>query len=184
MRWTWNKLPSHRSAVEVFHGPSPPFPFQSSFETKSGKLKHMVSLKGSSCNTSPPKHVHHFAMDLRDPGSVCTTWAPLLSNKMHKEHDQGHKHMYATIQSTFRESKTFSSLRSLQKVFSSRGLVKISASWFSMLTWNTSISPFCWWSLKKWCRMSMCFVRLCSTGLSAMRIALSLSHRSGTLLRL
>jgi hypothetical protein len=27
-------------------------------------------------------------------------------------------------------------------------------------------------------------VRLCSTGLSAMRIALSLSHRSGTLLRL
>ena len=25
MRWTWNKLPSHRSAVEVFHGPSPPF---------------------------------------------------------------------------------------------------------------------------------------------------------------
>ena len=29
MRWTWNKLPSHRSAVEVFHGPSPPFPFQS-----------------------------------------------------------------------------------------------------------------------------------------------------------
>ena len=35
MRWTWNKLPSDRSAVEVFHGPSPPFPFQSSFETKS-----------------------------------------------------------------------------------------------------------------------------------------------------
>jgi hypothetical protein len=26
-RWTWSKLPSHRSAVEVFHGPSPPFPF-------------------------------------------------------------------------------------------------------------------------------------------------------------
>jgi hypothetical protein len=29
MRWTWNKLPSHRSAVEVFYGPSPPFPFNS-----------------------------------------------------------------------------------------------------------------------------------------------------------
>jgi hypothetical protein len=42
--------------------------------------------------------------------------------------------MYATNQSKFRESKTFSSLRSLQKVFSSRGLVKISASWFSVLT--------------------------------------------------
>jgi hypothetical protein len=26
-RWTWSKIPFHRSAVEVFHGPSPPFPF-------------------------------------------------------------------------------------------------------------------------------------------------------------
>jgi hypothetical protein len=40
------------------------------------------------------------------------------------------KHMYAIDQSKLRESKTFSSLRSLQKVFSSKGLVKISASWF------------------------------------------------------
>jgi hypothetical protein len=53
---------------------------------------------------------------------------------MHKEHDQGIKHMYAINQSMFRESKTFSSLRSLQKVVSSKGLVKISASWFSVLT--------------------------------------------------
>jgi hypothetical protein len=50
------------------------------------------------------------------------------------EHDQIIRHMYATNQSKFRESKTFSSLHSLQKVFSSRGLVKISASWFSVLT--------------------------------------------------
>ena len=125
MRWTWNKLPSHRSAVEVFHGPSPSFPFQTSFETKTRKLKHMVSLKGSSCNTSPPKHVHHFATDLWGPGSVCTTWAPILSNKMHKEYDQRHKHLYATNQSKFRESKTFSSLHNLQKVFSSNGLVNV-----------------------------------------------------------
>jgi hypothetical protein len=103
---------------------------------------------------------------------------------MHKEHDQRHNHMYVINQSKFRESKTFSSLCNLQRVCSSKGLVKISASWFSELTWNTLISPFCWWSLKKWYRMSMCFVRLCSTGLSAMRIALSLSHRSGTLLKL
>jgi hypothetical protein len=54
----------HRSAVEVLHGPSPPFPFQSSFETKLRTLKHMVSLKGSSCSTSPPKYVHHSQMDL------------------------------------------------------------------------------------------------------------------------
>jgi hypothetical protein len=46
---------------------------------------------------------------------------------MQNEHDQRHKHMYATIQSKFRESKTFSSLRSLQKVFSSRGLVVLGA---------------------------------------------------------
>jgi hypothetical protein len=93
---------------------------------------------------------------------------------------KGIEHMYAIDQSKLRESKTLSSLRNLQKVFSSNGLVKISARWFSVLIWYTSISPFCWWSLRKWCRMSMCLVRLCSTGLSAMRIALSLSHRSGT----
>jgi hypothetical protein len=33
-------------------------------------------------------------------------------------------------------------------------------------------------------KMAMCLVRLCSTGLSAMRIALSLSHRRGTLVNL
>jgi hypothetical protein len=44
------------------------------------------------------------------------------------------KHMYAIDQSKLHESKTFSSLRNLQKVDSSRGLVKISASWFSVLT--------------------------------------------------
>jgi hypothetical protein len=57
--------------------------------------------------------------------------------------------MYAIDQSKLRESKTFSSLRNLQKVFSSNGLVKISASWFSVLIWYTSISPFYWWSLRK-----------------------------------
>jgi hypothetical protein len=44
------------------------------------------------------------------------------------------KHMCALDQSKLRESETFSSLHSLQKVFSSKGLVKISASWFSVLT--------------------------------------------------
>jgi hypothetical protein len=52
---------------------------------------------------------------------------------MHKEHDQRHEHMYAINQSKFHESKTFSSLRSLQKVDSSKGLVKIPASWFSVV---------------------------------------------------
>jgi hypothetical protein len=39
-------------------------PFQSTFETKLRTLKHMVSLKGSSCSTTPPKYVHHLQMDL------------------------------------------------------------------------------------------------------------------------
>jgi hypothetical protein len=46
---------------------------------------------------------------------------------------KGIEHMYAIDQSKLRESKTFSSLRNLQKVFSSNGLVKILASWFSVL---------------------------------------------------
>ncbi|KAL5662666.1 hypothetical protein ACJX0J_029791, partial [Zea mays] len=44
-----------------------------------------------------------------------------ISKKM-QNHDQKHKHMYAIFQSKFCESKILSSLRSLQKVFSSRGL--------------------------------------------------------------
>jgi hypothetical protein len=62
---------------------------------------------------------------------------------------KGMKYMYALDQSKLRKSKTFSSLCNLQNLFSSKGLVKISASWFSVLMWNTSISPFCWWSLRK-----------------------------------
>ena len=184
MRWTWNKLPSHRSAVEVFHGPSPPFPFQSSFETKLSNSSTRLVSKGQVVAHLPLNLCITCKWTCKVRGVLVQLEHHTWTTKCIKEHDQGIKHMYAINQSKFRESKTFSSLRSLQKVFSSRGLVKISASWFSVLTWNTSISPFCWWSLKKWCRMSMCFVRLCSTGFSAMRIALSLSHRSGTLLRL
>jgi hypothetical protein len=48
---------------------------------------------------------------------------------------KGIKHMYAIDRSKFRESKTFSSLRNLQNLFSSKGLEKISVSWFSVLIW-------------------------------------------------
>jgi hypothetical protein len=41
---------------------------------------------------------------------------------------KGIEHMYAMDQSKLRESKTLSSLRNLQNLFSSKGLVKISAS--------------------------------------------------------
>jgi hypothetical protein len=40
--------------------------------------------------------------------------------------------MYAIDQSKLREYNTFSSLRNMQNLFSSKGLVKISATWFSV----------------------------------------------------
>jgi hypothetical protein len=57
---------------------------------------------------------------------------------------KGIKHIYAIDQSKFRKSKIFSSLCNLQNIFSSKGLVKISDSWFSVLIWQTSIFPLCW----------------------------------------
>jgi hypothetical protein len=42
-------------------------------------------------------------------------------------------HMYVIDQPRFRESKTFSSLCNLQNLLSSKCLVKILASWFSVL---------------------------------------------------
>ena len=43
---------------------------------------------------------------------------------------------------------------------------------------------FCWWSIMKWWRTSMCFVLTCWTGLLVNLIALSLSHSNGTFLNL
>jgi hypothetical protein len=43
------------------------------------------------------------------------------------------KHMFAIDQPKFRESKTFNSLCNPKNLFLSKGLVKISASWFSVL---------------------------------------------------
>jgi hypothetical protein len=50
--------------------------------------------------------------------------------------------MCARFQSKFRESKMFSSCLSLLKVFSSKGLVKISTNWLCVLTYAILISPF------------------------------------------
>jgi type III secretory pathway component EscU len=46
---------------------------------------------------------------------------------------KGIDYMYAIDHSKLRESKTLSSLRNLQNLFSSKGLVEILASWFSVL---------------------------------------------------
>jgi hypothetical protein len=86
---------------------------------------------------------------------------------------------HARDQTTQWESRIFSSFLKLQNLDSSRGLVKISTSCLSVLTWLRTISPLASWSLKKWWRMSICFVREWLTGLFASFMALSLSHKSG-----
>jgi hypothetical protein len=46
------------------HGPSSPFPFNAPLRLHQIHSNTKVSLKGSSCSTSPPKYVHHSHMDL------------------------------------------------------------------------------------------------------------------------
>ena len=87
------------------------------------------------------------------------------------------------LQARLRESKIFSSLLKAQNLCSSRGLVKISPSCLSVLTCHKAISPLASWSRKKWCLISMRFVRECCTGLLASLIALSLSHKRGIALK-
>ena len=82
------------------------------------------------------------------------------------------------------KSRMFNSFLSLQNLLSSSGFVKISASWSSVPTLSMDMSPFCWWSLIKWCLTSMCLVLECWTGLFVILIALSLSHSNGTWLKL
>ena len=78
----------------------------------------------------------------------------------------------------------FNSFLSLQNLFSSSVLVKISASWSAVPTLSIQMSPFCWWSLMKWWRTLICLVLACWTGLLVSLIALSLSHSNGTFLNL
>ena len=45
------------------------------------------------------------------------------------------------------------------------------------------MSPFCAWSLRKWCLISICLVLECCTGFFEMFITLVLSHLIGTCLK-
>ena len=84
--------------------------------------------KGSSCSISPPKYVRHLHMDRG--GLVQLEHHKYTMNNVNAQSNmiKGIDYIYAIDQSKLRESKTFSSLRNLQNVFSSKGLVKISAS--------------------------------------------------------
>ena len=67
----------------------------------------------------------------------------------------------ASFQSTFEDSKIFSSHHNLQNLFSSNGFVKISASCSSVFTWSMKIMPCNTWSQRKWWQIWMCFVFEC-----------------------
>jgi sensor histidine kinase YesM len=62
----------------------------------------------------------------------------------------------------------------------SKGLVRISASYFSIGTWMRSIFPFSTLSLRKWYLTSMCLVLEWSKEFMATLMALVLSHMRGT----
>jgi hypothetical protein len=84
----------------------------------------------------------------------------------------------------FEKSSMFNLFLSLQNLFSSSGLVKISASWSSVLTLLMQMLSFYWWSLMKLWQTSMCFVLACWTGLLVSFTTLSLLHSNGTCLNL
>jgi hypothetical protein len=84
----------------------------------------------------------------------------------------------------FEKSNMFKSFLSLQNLFSANGLVNISASWSSVPTLLMQMYPFCWWSLMKWWRTSMCFVLAYWTRLLVSLIVLSFLYSNGTFLNL
>ena len=97
---------------------------------------------------------------------------------------RGMSYKWGVHQHIFEKSNMFNSFLSLQNLFSSNGLVNISASWSSVPTLSMQISPFYWWSLMKWLRTSMCFVLASWIRLFVNLTALSLSHSNGTFLNL
>ena len=63
--------------------------------------------------------------------------------------------------------------------YSLRGFVNISTNWSFVLTKSSVMSPFCAWSLRKWCLSSICLVLKCCTRFFQIFMALVLSHLIG-----
>jgi hypothetical protein len=101
------------------------------------------------------------------------------------KHDMIHKwecnmHMYINPPNQSSKRKTTpSSPRKRANVAWSKGLVRISASCFSVGTWVRSMFPFQTLSLRKWYLTSICLVLEWSTGFLATLMALVLSHMRG-----
>jgi hypothetical protein len=87
----------------------------------------------------------------------------------------------STLPTEAQKGKTTpSSPRKRANVAWSKGLVRISASCFSVGTWMRSMFPFSTLSLRKWYLTSICLVLEWSTGFLATLMALVLSHIRGT----
>ena len=87
---------------------------------------------------------------------------------------------YEKFQDQNQRDITTNSLLILINLFSLRGFVKISSSWSLMPTNSSIMSPFCAWSLWKWCLISLCLVLECCTRFFEMLMTLILLHLIGT----
>jgi len=79
---------------------------------------------------------------------TCQSILPCFARRRSMSYNGVHQHI-------FEKSSMFNSFLSLQNLFSSNGLVNISASWSSLSILSVQMSPFCWWSLMKWWRTSV-----------------------------
>jgi hypothetical protein len=101
------------------------------------------------------------------------------------KHDMIHKwncntHMYINPPNRSSKRKTTpSSRRKRANVAWSKGLVRMSASCFSVGTWMRPMFPFSKLSLRKWYITSICLILEWSTGFLATLMALVLSHMRG-----
>jgi len=141
----------------------------------------------------PYKHQIHLIF-MNEP-KTCKEWLDALNKFLAKNEwhvnqfylallEGEASHIVGVHQHIFEKSSMFNLFLSLQNLFSSSGLVNISASWSSVPILSMQMSPFSWWSLMKWWRKSICFVLECWTGLLVSFIALSLSHSNSICLKL
>ena len=93
---------------------------------------------------------------------------------------RGYIHQEFIKQSLDHKEITPSCLLILTNCYSLRGFVNISTSRSFVLTKSSVMSPFCTWSQRKWCLISICLVLECYMRFFEIFMALVLSHLIGT----
>ena len=76
---------------------------------------------------------------------------------------RGYIHQELIKQSLDHKEITPSCLLISTNCYSLRGFVNVSANWSFVLTKSSVMSPFCAWSLRKWCLISICLFLECCT---------------------